>query len=424
MKDSFDREIEDITPAQKPSSLKKAIHLLTADDQLEGAFKYNLFTHEVEHAQDNIILSPSALKGRVVGDADVSCLRSYLAKKYNFSTNRNNIDDALLDISMNSKYHPIKEYLERLQWDGTSRLNGWLHRICGAEDNDYSSAVGRKMFVAAVKRIYEPGCYYAQLVVLEGRQRMFKSRLVKEIGQEWYASIHLKTNDTKTIVEEMRGKWILEIEELAGFSKQDTEYMKAFVSRQSDRVRLSYGRKADDFPRQSIMIATMNPESGENRYLVDHTGNVRYWPIKCFDDEKIKIDEFKECRDQLFAEAVALYRKGESLWLIGKDEEGLAEVEQEKRLSSDPWSPIVIKWLEDKMIVPNIELTTEQVAKDCLAISFERINSGHTRRIGRILHEAGWVRHRRTTKPREWYYTSPDTNEDMKIVWEDKNESV
>ena len=413
MKDKIDKFIEGkVTEGyEKPTILQKTIKLLKADEQLSGAFCFNLFTQDVEHAQDNIILSPRAKMGSAVNDSDMSCLRSYFTTKYNFSPPRQDLDDALIHSSMGKKYHPIKNYLEGLIWDGVCRLNKWLVEICGAEDNEYTQAVGRKMFVAMINRIYDPGCWWAQLVILEGKQRLYKSRLVKEIGQEWYASIHLKTQDTKTIVEEMRGKWILEIEELAGFGRQETEYMKAFVSRQHDRVRLSYGHRAEDYPRQSVMIATMNPDQ-ENKYLVDQTGNVRYWPVEC-SEEKIKIDMFKDVRDQLFAEAMVLHQKKESLWLDGQADI-LAEEEQEKRLQVDPWGAIIEHWLNDEWKNKfRTKVTSNEVAQECLRIPVDKINSGIWRRVGRAISNCGWIKHRESKNDvkgnRNWFYTPPGT---------------
>ena len=409
MKDKIDREINDEVSqsAGSPTTLSKTINFLKNDPNLSTAFCFNLFTGDVEHAQDNIILSHTAKKGTSVTDIDIKCLRGYLTRSFNFSPSKENIDDALVDCAMFNKYHPVKQYLEKLKWDGIPRLDRWLTEICGVENNVYSQSVGRKIFISAIKRIYEPGCWFAQLVIFEGRQRMFKSRLVQEMGRDWYASIHLKTQDTKTLVEDMRGKWILEIEELAGFGKQETEYMKAFVSRQTDRVRLSYGHRAEDHPRQSIMIATMNPD-GENRYLIDPTGNFRYWPIKC-GDKDIEIDVFKDVRDQLFAEAKVAYNKGETLWLGSKEEDELAQKEQEKRLSVDPWGPIISGWLDDEVkLKARVQVTANEIALGCLRMIPEKINAIVWRRISRVLIESGWKKYKSTSKKdRHWFYTAP-----------------
>ena len=415
MTDSFDKSYESELNSRKMTPLETLIKILNTDEQVKDQFQYNLFTHQHEHAQDSIILSSRAKKGNLINDEDFTALRCYIAKKYGISAHRTNLEDAVYDVSMMKQYNPIKNFLEGTVWDGQPRLDLWLNKVCGAPDNAYTRAVGRKMLTAAVKRVYEPGCYYAQLVILEGPQRLYKSRLVKEIGREWYASIHLKTKDTKAIVEEMRGKWILEIEELAGFSKQETEYMKAFISRQVDRVRLSYDKNAGDYLRKSIMIATMNPEKGDNKYLVDQTGNVRYWPIQCDPDKKIDIDLFIKLRSQLFAEAYVLYKQNEALWLISEEEENLAWAEQDSRLSSDPWSVKIEKYLIGK----NEQVTTFDIAELQLNIPIERIHSGTTRRIGRILTDLGWIRHRETKGSRKWYYTPPGSEPKETIEWDE-----
>jgi predicted P-loop ATPase len=398
----FDKQFKEFD--QTPTTLKKTINILKSDDQLKGAFCFNMFTQDIEHFQDNIILAPSAKAGSLVTDIDVSCLRTYLTMKYNFSPSRNNLEDALSNCAMDKRYHPIKDYLDTLRWDGITRLETWLIDICGAKDNAYVRAVSRKVLVAAIKRIYDPGCQYAQLVILEGRQRMYKSRLVKAMGKEFYASVHLKTQDAKAIVEESRGKWILEIEELAGFGKQETEFMKAFISRQHDRVRLSYGRRAADYPRQSIMIATMNPDA-ENKYLNDPTGNFRYWPILC-GESNIEVDKFEDNRDQLFAEAMAIYEK-EKLWLT-PEEEALASVEQENRLQTDPWYGIITHWLNDQVTNKAMSrVTTTEIATGCLRIASDKLNSGIWRRIGRVLVTNNWQKLRDSNPPRDWYYVPP-----------------
>jgi putative DNA primase/helicase len=421
MSDSIDRSFEEEAPGaegtQRETSLKKLMGIIRNDEMLQEAFCFNLFTHDFEHAQDNVLLSPFAKKGTPLTDYDSSCVRTYIARKYNITSSRGNIEDAIIDMSLNKKYHPIRDYLEELKWDGVRRLDTWLADICGAEQSAYTEAVGRKMLVAAVKRVFEPGCYYAQLVILEGRQRMYKSRLVKEMGDRWYASIHLRTQDTKQIVEEMRGKWIIEIEELAGFSKQENEYMKAFLSRQSDRVRVAFGRRAEDFPRQSILIATMNPDLGENKYLMDQTGNVRYWPVKCTEEGKIEIDKFIDIRDQLFAEAMILYNKGEKVWLENEAEEQLAQIEQEKRLSVDPWDHVISQYLHTKAAEFQSEITTVMIAKEVLGIPFERINSGITRRIARCLMKNHWTCRQKTTKDRSRYYIPPTLEDPKPIDW-------
>lgn len=408
--DSFDREFqsEGLGKPLRPTSLAKLHNILRCDSELKNVFCFNTFTGDVEHSQDNILLSPTAKLGTTIADIDMASLRNYLTRKYNLSPSRGNVEDAVIDVALCNQYHPIKDYLESVRWDGVARLDTWLTDILGAADTSFYRAAGRKIFVAAVKRIYNPGCYFAQLPIIEGMQRIGKSRLLKEMGGEWYASIHLKTQDSKSIVEDMRGKWILEIEEMAGFSRQEVEYMKAFISRQTDRVRAAYARHANDYPRQSVMIATMNPDGAENKYLNDQTGNVRYWPIACADNKKIKIDQFIDLRDQYFAEAMVLYQKGEPLWLDTEEQEQVAEVQQELRLAEDPWGPDILEWSEHRMKgLASGGVVVREIAREALKLPASAHHSGAWRRISRVLIKAGWSRQRRTVGAREWEYLPP-----------------
>jgi putative DNA primase/helicase len=412
MSDSFDNAFngEVNTPAPGPGTnqpLHRLMNIVANDSEIKGMFCFNTFTGRTEHAQDNyILLAPTAKKSSPVMDTDMVLLKMYVSAKYHLSLPVGTFWEVIINEAMKRQVHPPRNYLEKLVWDKTPRLEKWLTQICGAPDDAYVRAVSRKLFVAIVKRIYEPGCYFAQLPILEGAQRIGKSRLVKAIGGDWYASINLQTHDTRQVIEDMYGKLVLEIEELAGFGKQDVEFMKAFISRTTDRARLSYARVAGDYPRQSVMIATMNPDAGGNKYLNDNTGNVRYWPIAC--SGKIHVDAFLDVRDQLFAEAIEFYKQGESLWLNEESENQMAVIEQQERLVSDPWEEIIGKWLEDKAkLYSNQEITTAHIAMVCLEIPKERVHPSVKIRIGRVMARLGWTKRRQNSGNREWYYLPP-----------------
>ena len=396
--------------------LGRTIKILAEADDIKGAFRFNLFTYDIEHAKYNSCFSPISHKGEIVSDNDAVCLITYLTKAANFSPSTDTINKAILEVSMSNTYHPIKDYLESLKWDGVPRLSTWLNKICEIEQNEYTAVIGRKLFLSLVARIYEPGIQYDQLIIFEGRQGIFKSRLVRAIGGNYYAPIELNVHDRKSLVDTMRGKWVLEVEELAGFSKQDRDKMKAFLSCPSDRVRLSYARQSIDFKRQCVFIGTLNPD-GDNRYLNDDE-NRRFWPLNIPDGVKIKIEAFKEMRNQLFAEAVVLYRSGEPLWLEGDSEIKIAFEEQEARRSIDPWESIVEGWLLEKFNTGLLkEVSINDVLNECLKISSERINSGLSRRVGRIFSKMKWVRYRRALLPRMWCYRPP--TEQDKVINDD-----
>lgn len=387
----------------KDTLLKKTLDFLKSHDDLKGAFRHNLFTHDVEHAKDNSVFCPNAVKGNVVNDRDELCLRAKLADYNSWCPSGEILHCAIVSLSMQNEYHPIKDYLESITWDNVPRLDFWLTEICGVPITPYVQAVGRKLFVAMVKRIYEPGCQFDTLVVLEGAQGIYKSSLVRAIGGEYYAPIELNVNDRKNLVDVMRGKWVLEVEELAGFRKQELDRMKAFLSCPSDRVRLSYGRGSEDFKRQCVLIATYNPDA-DNAYLMDFQ-NRRFWPVRLPDDQKIKLEEFKEIRDQLFAEALILYRKGEPVYIEREEVEKIAQLEQEKRRSTDPWLPIIEDWISEKLAAHSLtSLETKQIAQDCLKIPNERITSRENNRIARVMKELGWIKFQESSGKRRYLW--------------------
>lgn len=201
-------------------------------------------------------------------------------------------------------FHPIREYLDGLTWDGTERVERlWIDHV-GAPDDRYHRDVARLALVAAVARIYEPGHKFDFATILEGLQGKGKSSLIQALGRNWFAELDGDFHDPKQMVELMQGAWIMEIPELTGFSRADVRAIKAFISRQKDRVRLAYARRAGSFPRQVIFIGSTN----DREYLKDDTGGRRFWPVVCSLKE-IDIPRLEAEVDQLWAEATALYRE-------------------------------------------------------------------------------------------------------------------
>jgi predicted P-loop ATPase len=383
----------------KETRLLKTMKLLRNHDDLKGSFRLNLFTKDIEHARNHCVFNPIAKEGDLLSDIDVNCLMAWWAKSYTWVPSAIQLNAAIIDVAMDSKYHPVKDYLEKLRWDSQHRLDNWLTEICGVERTPYTESVGRKIFVAMVQRIYEPGCQFDNMLILEGQQGIYKSSLVRAIGGLWYAPIELNVNDRKSLVEVMRGKWILEVEELAGFKKQEVDKVKSFLSCPSDRVRLSFGHHCIDFKRQCVFIATYNPE-GLNTYLSD-IQNRRFWPISIPENFKIKLTEFNEIRDQLFAEALYWYHKGEKLFIDGEEAAELALEEQAKRRSIDPWTTIILDWIKHRN-VEKVGISTPQIAIECLGMRKEFLTSGVYRRIAGILKEARFCR--RQGKNRDWLF--------------------
>lgn len=200
-------------------------------------------------------------------------------------------------------FHPVREYLSAQQWDGTPRVERLFIDYLGAPDDAYGRDTARLMMTAGVARIFEPGCKWDYVVILQGLQGKRKSTFISTLAKNWAAELEGDMTDTRAMVEAMQKAWILEIPELAGFTRADVRHIKGFVSRQTDKVRLAYAKRAQEYRRQSIFCGSTN----DIKFLKDDTGNRRFWPIGCH-VETIDIDRLRAEVDQLWAEAVVLYR--------------------------------------------------------------------------------------------------------------------
>lgn len=329
--DELDEEAKERLPdldgnmRPKPT-VRNIVHILE-HFMSEGLVGYDEFANRAVFLKDTIY---GGKKGQELTDHDDLQLMHYIACHYRFEPSSDHCFKAHALIAKKYRFHPVREYLSGLEWDGKPRLDSWLIKaFTAAGPAEYLRAISRKVLVAAVKRVYEPGCKFDYMMVLEGNQGKGKSMALDELcGHAWFTD-SLGDIHNKDVVDQMTGKWIVEVAELASIKKQDMEPVKAFISRRVDRVRPPYGRRAMDFPRQTIFIGSTN----DSEYLHDETGGRRTWPARISDINQAWI---KRNRDQLWAEAVVRYELGEDIWLSA-ELEAVANGEQEKRFSIDEW---------------------------------------------------------------------------------------
>jgi predicted P-loop ATPase len=239
-------------------------------------------------------------------------------------------------------FHPVREYLDGLAWDGTPRLDGWLLRYLGAEDNAYHRAVGPRWLISAVARIYVPGCKADCALILEGPQGIRKSSALMALAAPWFTD-RLSDLSSKDAAMETRGVWIIEVAELDTMGRAEVSTVKAFMSRTQDRFRPPYGKRLVDLPRQCVFAGSVNPEGG---YLKDPTGGRRFWPVVC---SMIDLDALQRDRDQLWAEARDRFRRGEPWWLESRELDALAAEEQAERYQGDAWDEPIEAYLENEI---------------------------------------------------------------------------
>jgi hypothetical protein len=225
-----------------------------------------------------------------------------LAESYHLRTPKDAFDDYIMDLAWQDRRHPVREYLALLEWDGVPRVRTWLATYVGAHGDDtaYIEAVGMLTLVAAVQRVRNPGCKFDFMPVLEGRQDLGKSSVWRILASDpWFTANLLIGADPKIIIEQTRGRWIIEHAELDGITGRDVERIKSFITNQEDSARLAYGRTTSSVRRQFILTGTTN----NAQYLRDETGNRRFLPIRC---GKVDFDRLTRDRDQLWAEAAAM----------------------------------------------------------------------------------------------------------------------
>lgn len=332
-------------PDSKGNYLSTAFNISTIlanDSRLKSIFKQNLF--------DNKKYIFKSLPWRRINsfepikDVDYSGVRNYIESIYGVS-NSLKIDDALkLEFEKNS-FHPVKDYLNYLHWDGIERIDNLLIDFFGATDNIYTREAIRKTLVGAVARIYNPGCKFDLVLVLVGQQGTYKSTFFKKLGREWFSDTFF-TVQGKDALEQIQGAWIIEMAELSGMRKSDIETTKHFISKQEDTFRPAYARTAETYKRQCIIVGTTN----EDDFLNDASGNRRFNPVKVVKElvSKSVFDDLDSIVDQIWAEAVHLYNKGEKL-IMSEDAEFIARGEQLKHSKVDDRTGIIEHYLNTRL---------------------------------------------------------------------------
>ncbi len=292
--------------------------ILTHDLRLRGAFRHNLFSNKISVTRD--VPWHAHFRDRSLDSSDHPELRCYLEEMYGFR-NDGITKDALVSVSRRFAYHPIKDYLESLKWDGIKRVENMLVEHFAAPDNLFTRAAIRKTLCAAVARVYEPGIKFDYMLVLSGGQAAGKSTFASRLcykNVEWFTDNFGYSAKDNKMAEAIRGKWIVEMSEMTGWRKAEVSEMKQFISRQVDEYRGAYKEESDYLPRQCVFIASTN----EDEFLYDPTGDRRYWPI-AVDKKNIKRFAWTipdEEIDQIWAEAKQLYDAGEPLYLSPREE--------------------------------------------------------------------------------------------------------
>ncbi len=388
----------DMEDGQIKPSLRNLHTITTHDEALKGVMR-----NDIRHCVSRRCDMPWSTvgdrrNGDPWGNADDLCLRLYIETKYRVEMSAQRAADVVNLIASMRTYNPVCEYLGALVWDGKARIDTMLHRHLRVERNAYTEAVSRKFMCAATARAIQPGIKFDHCLILEGPQGLGKSTFLRTLAVDptWYGD-DVPALKGKEIIENNQGRWIVEMSELQAFSKSKIEQIKGFMSRTVDRARLSYERRAEDFPRCTVFAGTTN----DRDYLKDDTGNRRFWPVTCTID-RFDVNALEGERDQLWAEAVYRWKAGEPLYLQEDAVAALAEQEQAARkLDDGGWRARIEAWLDEQVEVfegqgpPSYrdKVCAPMIWVECFGGDLKDSNRTVSDRIGRAMGQInGWTR--------------------------------
>lgn len=350
--------------------LTNLVTILEQDPQFQDRLCFDEFRRRV------------LLDGEPVSDEAETALNVAISNRYGVRPHTSLVGEAARHVARQRPRHPVREYLEGLAWDGVERCPYWLDDHLGAEGTAFVRAVATAFLVGAVARVMQPGCKVDTTLILQGAQGIGKSQAFAVLaGREWFSDSPIDFG-TKDAFQGLPGVWIYELAELDSVRRSETSAVKAFLSAQVDHYRPSYGRNTVDVPRQNVFVGTTN----EIEFLRDPSGSRRFWPVAV---TKVDLDGLRNARNQLWAEALVRYQRGEPWWLSADAERARVEASEPYR-AVDPWEEPVRCWTEER-VEP---FTVDEVLNHAIGKAADRHETRDTMRVAALLGRLGFSKKR------------------------------
>jgi putative DNA primase/helicase len=352
----------------------------------------------------NEMLQRHELGGRALRDSDIARIQKRIEERFTGGLDKNkneiglqlseaDIRRAVFMVAEDHAYHPVRNYLRDLRWDGVKRIDSFAAKALGLVD-ELPRVLWRRWFLSAAARPLKPGCKVDTVLVLEGAQGLGKSTVFRELaGPEWFVdtAIDITSKDALQIIHQ---GWIVEWAELESLRRASAaSAFKSFVTSPVDTYRPPHARLPIQVPRTCVIVGTTN----ERQFLTDDTGNRRFWPVEI--NRRVDIEWVRANRAQLWAEAVVAVDGAERWWLDEREEELLEDAHDEHH-SSDSWTDAVLAWVAnpiplepgkiERLAPPLDDFTTADVLQFAIGKPRGQWTTPDTKRVAAILRAAGW----------------------------------
>ena len=390
----------DGTPTGVPKNTKRNVYLiLKHDTRWKGRIWQDLF-------RGTLMLDEREYK-----DTDDTRIALWLDVVYGMVANATTVTETVILVGEENGIHPLHDYLKATEWDGSERINDWLVRGLGVEDNELNREMGRKWMVQAVARALTPGCKADTCLILVGPQGARKSSALRALaGEEFFTDTPLDIGSVNAYTQ-IRRTWIYEVAELDSIRRSHHSATKAFITAQEDTYRPPYGRHSITVKRHVVFCGTTNSQT----FLNDPTGSRRFWPVSV---GLIDLTWIRESRDQLWAEAVHALNAGEQWWLEEDMSAALREASAEYT-SEDPWFQMVEVWLKTQ----HQPVTTKEIMESALSLDSNQMTRLAEMRVGEIMGRLQYTRQRRSVSGTRAYFWIRPQNKVMTVDFTPKNES-
>lgn len=370
------------------NSIRNCLTVFQNDPKLEGAIRYNILTERIDIVKPLWWSKPTT----TLNDTDLNYLMLYLEDQYTL-TNEKKIQKAISIIADCNKYHPIRDYLNGLEWDGTERIRCALTHFLGAEESEFTYECLRLFMLGAISRVFKPGSKFETMLCLVGGQGAGKSTFFRllAIKDEWFSD-DLKRIDDDNVYRKMQGHWIIEMSEMiATANAKSIEDIKSFISRAKETYKVPYETHPADRLRQCVFGGSSNTMD----FLpLDRSGNRRFLPIMVHPERaEVHILEDEAASrayiDLMWAEAMTIYRSGSFRLTLSKQMNKELRELQKQFMPEDTKVGVIQAFLDDF----NGDMVCSKLLHHEALGRFDEPKSWEIREINEIMNQSvtGWI---------------------------------